>query len=496
MAQDKDKTTSSNSVATPDASAKADESNASQTEQKLTPAESLAKLEEELKQRAEKQAEKSAAQSGDSNTSESSKESSKAAETPSKATQAKAKPKLESKETTTSDSAKKAAKVQPTKQQNAPTHSTSNSNHSESKTKAARNTLAIFAFLLSLISLAVLGFGVWQAKLWLDNQQQKDNLQQQSFQQTQLTISQLQNQIDDLQQKLQFNQSDNRQFNAALESLTKRTNELGQAQPNQWLAQEALYLINLAERRLIVEYDVNTAVALLASANTRLAAMNDPSVWPVLEAIAADVAQLKVLPSPDKDSIYLSLSGILAQVDSLPFAQVYIPTPEEVAVTKQVSDDINDWQNNLMISLDRLLANFVTVTRREQPIQPRLSEQQQWFVRTTLRNQLVMTQQSVLDQDQTTFAANLKQAQQTIEQYLKADNAAVASTLATLTELNSRKVAVQLPAQLSSQSLLSNYVNEQRILKFSDAPKNDTTPREADTNTELTTDSTTENEGI
>jgi uroporphyrin-3 C-methyltransferase len=74
-----------------------------------------------------------------------------------------------------------------------------------------------------------------------------------------------------------------------------------------WSRAEALFLLELAQRRLTLERDVETAIAALESADARLAALRDASFATVRQQIARDLQALRAVRQPD-------ITGILARL--------------------------------------------------------------------------------------------------------------------------------------------------------------------------------------
>lgn len=338
--------------------------------------------------------------------------------------------------------------------------------------KKASNWLAIFALLFSVASSALVGFFWWQSQVWLDNQQQLDQLKQQNLISTQQTLSELQAKVGQLQrvseQKLNQAESSNKSVNDALSSLAARVKELGQSQPNYWLAAEAGYLINLAERRLLVEQDVNTTIQLLLDANQRLSAMQNPSVFHIREAISEDIASLYSIKQPESDDVYLAISGLINEVQLIKFAQVYIPKPNTNSDAQpKVSDQAGDFVDNLLISVKRFFGNFITITRRDAKVQPQLPADQQWFVRANLTTQMLMAQNAVVNKNQAVYNDSLIQTQKWLAQYFDTDNPRVIAVIATLIELQRKDVGLVLPTGLTAQPLIDNFLKQQIALKES-----------------------------
>jgi uroporphyrin-3 C-methyltransferase len=74
-----------------------------------------------------------------------------------------------------------------------------------------------------------------------------------------------------------------------------------------WSRAEAMFLLELAQRRLALERDVDTAIVALESADARLAALRDPSFVLVRQQIARDLQALRSVRRPD-------VAGILARL--------------------------------------------------------------------------------------------------------------------------------------------------------------------------------------
>ena len=338
------------------------------------------------------------------------------------------------------------------------------------KTTATRSWFAIFAFIFSLAASAFVGFFWWQSQIWLKNQEQVEQLKQQALINTQQSLNQLQEKLTQLQlateQKQSQTQDNTTKVNDALSSLAARVKELGQSQPNYWLAAEAGYLINLAERRLLVEQDVNTAVQLLLDANQRLTAMQDPSVFHIRTAISEDVASLYTIKQPDSDSVYLAISGLMAEANTIKFAQVYIPKPNTSKKEQaEVSSDVNDFWSNIATSFKRFFGNFINITQRDAQVQPQLPADQKWFVRANLTTQMLMAQNAILDKNQARYDDALKNIETWTNQYFDSNDDAVISFMITLNSLQQQDIGLSLPSGLNAQPLIANYLQQQLSLK-------------------------------
>jgi uroporphyrin-3 C-methyltransferase len=85
-----------------------------------------------------------------------------------------------------------------------------------------------------------------------------------------------------------------------------------------WSRAEAMFMLELAQRRLALDRDVETAIVALESADTRLASLRDQSVAPVRQEIARELQALRAVRLPDT-------TGIIARLASAEEEAAHIP---------------------------------------------------------------------------------------------------------------------------------------------------------------------------
>jgi len=229
--------------------------------------------------------------------------------------------------------------------------------------------------------------------------------------------------------------------------------------PNDWLLAEADYLVKLAGRKLFIEHDVESATQLMETADQRIAALNDPSLTPLRKSMANDITKLKSVPLIDRDGLVLRLSSLQQQVDALPLANAILPEAEQV--TEQViSQDINDWQTNLMTSLKDFSENFITFRTRDGNVIPLLSPEQHFYLKENIKAKLETAIKSVYVEQQEVYTSALGTAQQWSQSFFNQDNNAVKSFQTSLEQLAKQKVEVEYPVKLETQKELSDVITQ------------------------------------
>jgi uroporphyrin-3 C-methyltransferase len=229
--------------------------------------------------------------------------------------------------------------------------------------------------------------------------------------------------------------------------------------PNDWLLAEADYLVKLAGRKLFLEHDVVSATRLMESADQRIAALNDPSLVSLRQAMANDITKLRSVPLIDRDGLVLRLTSLQQTVDTLPLANAILPdAPEEVK--KEVSQDLYDWQDNLKTSLKNFSENFITFRTRDGNVIPLLSPEQHFYLRENIKSKLETAIRSVYKEQGEVYQLSLSTAEQWSKSFFDNNDNAVKEFGKSLAALSQQNIQVNYPVKLETQSQLSDFINE------------------------------------
>jgi uroporphyrin-3 C-methyltransferase len=250
-----------------------------------------------------------------------------------------------------------------------------------------------------------------------------------------------------------------KQQQESIESLQMALSEMQGRRPNDWLLAEADYLIKLASRKLILEKDVNTAIALMESADQRVATLNDPTLLSLRQFINDDLTALKSTPVFDKDGLALKLMSLQKQVDSLPLANAIIPEQEQ-SIEQQVSTDIADWQQNLMTSLKSFSEQFITFRAREGSVVPLLSPEQHFYLRENIKAKIDSAINATYSENQDLFDSNLELALAWTNTYFDVTQNSVSSFTKLLTDLSTTNITISYPTRLETQSKIEDVIKQ------------------------------------
>ncbi|EPM6343968.1 TPA: uroporphyrinogen-III C-methyltransferase [Vibrio parahaemolyticus] len=245
----------------------------------------------------------------------------------------------------------------------------------------------------------------------------------------------------------------------SIESLQLAVADVKGRRPNDWLLAEADYLVKLAGRKLFLEHDVESATQLMESADQRIAALNDPSLVKLRKAMANDITKLRTVPLIDRDGLVLRLTALQQQVDKLPLANALLPEAQVVA-QHEVSEDISNWQDNLMTSLKDFSENFITFRTRDGNVIPLLSPEQHFYLKENIKAKLETAIKAVYQEQGEIYTTSLTTADKWAMAFFNQDDNAVKEFNKALNQLSQQNIQVEYPAKLESQSQLSDVIRE------------------------------------
>ncbi len=318
--------------------------------------------------------------------------------------------------------------------------------------------VAIAAIILSLLIGGGLTYQQQQYQIRLDAMQQQLQKAQQTFSQqlaqTEKKAEQTANNTLHRAETIQAQQQ------KSIESLQVALADVKGRRPNDWLLAEADYLVKMAGRKLYMERDPVTATQLLESADQRIAALNDPSLVKLRQSMANDITTLKAMPIIDRDGLILRIMSLQQQVDKLPLANAILPKKKQEEKKVKVSNDINNWQENLKTSAKDFADNFITFRTRDGNVIPLLSPEQHFYLKENLKAKLDTAIKAIYSEDSKIYKTALDIAQQWSHDFFNQNDNSVQEFTKTLNELSKKNIQVTYPDKLETQKVLADVIRE------------------------------------
>ena len=235
----------------------------------------------------------------------------------------------------------------------------------------------------------------------------------------------------------------------SLEALYK---DLAQGR-DQWALAEIEQVLLTAAQQLQLAGNVKAAIIALEGADTRLQRLNKPQFTALRRAIAADLANLRAVPSLDEVGASARIEALVARHASWPLASAQ---GSEAAPAPRTSGASNLGQE-LWAELKRL----VQIRRVEGNETVLLPPDQVYFLRENLRLRLLSARLALLSQDQAAFQADLHAASHMLSRYFNTRDAGVAAAIKEIKRLSSLQIATKLPGIDASLAALDAYKGNQ-----------------------------------
>ncbi|BAJ03814.1 uroporphyrinogen-III C-methyltransferase [Shewanella violacea] len=222
--------------------------------------------------------------------------------------------------------------------------------------------------------------------------------------------------------------------------LSERVAKLAQRNPNQWMAEEAKYLVRMAGNKLWLEKDPSTSASLLKAADDRIESMKDPSLMPLRKALASDIASVSAIKLTDIAGTALTLDNMIENLQNLPLNRVDVTNAANRPTNPEMTESIDDWQENLATSWKSFMDDFVVIRKRTTDITPILTSDQQWYLVENIRNKLLQSQLALYRQDQVNYRQSLTLARKWVYQYFDLSDTQTKETLAAIDALITLKI--------------------------------------------------------
>ena len=251
--------------------------------------------------------------------------------------------------------------------------------------------------------------------------------------------------------------------------LQTQVNKLAQQNPNQWMAEEAKYLVRMAGSKLWLEKDPQTALSLLEAADDRIETMQDPSLTPLRKALAKDMTEVAAIKTTDVAGTVLTLDSMIDSLQQLKLNRSksdITTTDDSLAMT----DSIEDWQSNLAKSWQALIEEFVVIRKRTTDHAPLLAPDQQWYLIENIRNKLLQAQLALFRQDQVNYRQSITLARKWIYQYFDLSDSKTEQTVAALDALVTLELQSPTINQFSATPLLQQLVTHGSLVSDLEKP--------------------------
>jgi len=310
--------------------------------------------------------------------------------------------------------------------------------------------LAVFSLLLALVALAAAGFIYYQF-VYLTPLAPVT-------QRVTALESALAGRADELRQLRQAQsaslealaQQQQDRLEAAEQAMIGALNEAssqGPPAPRDWKLAEVEYLLRIANHRVLMERDVDSALRLFSAADAILLELDDFALHAVRAALADEILALRSLRGNDVQGIYLRLEAVKGRLAALPLELPEYFVPEPASGSRDEEPDFLD-------VLSSELGKFLKVRRFDGATKPLLAPEEAVYLELNLRLMLERSQLAALRRQQLVYEQSLGSAQEWLHEYLDAEAPVVQELVAEIEALLEVQLDQALPDVSGSLSAL------------------------------------------
>ena len=229
-----------------------------------------------------------------------------------------------------------------------------------------------------------------------------------------------------------------------VQDLTATVDELhGRAEGPQraWSRAEALFLMEIAQRSLVLDRDVTTAIAALESADSRLAAARDPGLTSARQQLATDLQALRAVRVPDR-------TGLLTRLSAAEAEALHVPVKGLIAIERE-SNNAEDlptgWFARARAVLRNALAGLIRVRSVDERSGSVVTADEQLVRRQHLQVLLFSARTAVVRHDATTYRGSLASARQWLGEFFDSDSPTTQALLREIQMLEAVEIDPRLP---------------------------------------------------
>ena len=330
------------------------------------------------------------------------------------------------------------------------------------------------ALLALLVALGIGGAGYYfgsQKLVDVENQlqqlaqkaSQQAPLEQASFDKEKAQISELATAYEKAQARIAQLEQEQSSYSNQIVGLQSQIQRLGNNAPqvdsSAWVLSDANFLLNNAVRKLVVDTDVETAKSLLLEADSVLSKIANPQITLVRNAIKADLVSLNNVNQVDQNALMQRLTTLANSLDDLPMVDNDV---QENQGSENVSDSIDDWQQNIEKTANSFLDKFIRVSDKNKAEEKVfIAPNQEVYLRENIRLRLQIAILAIPRQQNELYKKSLDAVSTWIRSYFDTQNENVKNFLKSLDELSEQTIYIDVPEKLQSVAVLNDILKKE-----------------------------------
>ncbi|MES9936714.1 MAG: uroporphyrinogen-III C-methyltransferase [Sedimenticola sp.] len=211
-----------------------------------------------------------------------------------------------------------------------------------------------------------------------------------------------------------------------------------------WMASEAEYLMRVANHRLRLERDVETAIKALQAADGRLRESGDPGWSDVRQTLAGEIASLQSVARVDRTGLSSRLAAMVGQINKLKIIGTE-PAPRQESAADEPEEGGDRTLKTMLQDGWEGFKSVMVIRHHGKPVSAMLPPEQQFFVYQNLRLQLEAARMSMLRGDRILYIASLETAEQWLGDLFDTESQVARAMLGEIEQLKGIDISPALP---------------------------------------------------
>ena len=224
-----------------------------------------------------------------------------------------------------------------------------------------------------------------------------------------------------------------------------------------WSRAEASFLMELAQSRLRLDRDVDTAIIALESADSRLAALRDPGVAEVRQQLAKEIQALRSVRRADTTGILVRLTNAEEQAAALPVRGIVAVERTSPVATLPEGLFARAWA-----VARNAISGLISIRTVDDRAGSVVTLEQQDLRRQHLQLLLFSARTAVVRHDNASYRSALAGARQWLGEFFDVNDPATIAMLSEIQSLEPVNVDPQLPDVSGSARILQRLVPAKR----------------------------------
>ncbi len=220
-----------------------------------------------------------------------------------------------------------------------------------------------------------------------------------------------------------------------------------------WILEDILQLLHLANEQLILVGDVSSATKALELAEERIAELSDPALLNLRRQLNSDISNLKNSSILDISGIVLKLSMLeqgVANLKLLGEVELSLRSSENYEEADMIKkpENLDESKNSLTVfglTLINDLSSLVRIRNVEKTQSPDVTPQLRFYAYESVRIPLIVAQLSLLRRLPGVYQNSLTQASRALQKNFDGDTSAVIEFEADLVSLRKIKMEEEYP---------------------------------------------------